>query len=73
VIEVISADSVLIDRVVKKAEYAAAGVPRYWIVDRDAQNTVHLHRLVGGDYDEYETLPLGALLEGSPDGPAAVT
>ena len=72
-IEVVSVDSVLIDRVVKKAEYGAAGVPRYWTVDRDARNTVHLHRLVGGDYDEYETLPLGALLEGSPDGFAAIT
>src|SRR4051812_30396344 len=67
VIEVISADSALIDRVVKKAEYAAAGVPRYWIVDRDARNTVHLHRLVGDDYDEHQTVPLGRLLDSSPD------
>ena len=64
VIEVISADSVLIDRVVKKAEYAAAGVSRYWFVDRDAGNTVHMHRLVGGDYDEVGTVPLDRLLAG---------
>ncbi len=61
-IEVISTDSVLIDRVVKKAEYAAAGVPRYWFVERDARNTVHLHQLVNGEFVEHRTASLDQLL-----------
>lgn len=32
-IEVVSEDSVRRDRVVKFAEYAAAGVPEYWVID----------------------------------------
>jgi Uma2 family endonuclease len=44
-------DSEMIDRVIKKAEYAAAGVPRYWVVDRDKGNSVQTHRLTGGAYE----------------------
>lgn len=44
-IEVISPDSETIDRVIKRDEYAAAGVPRYWIVEADKGNTVHMLRL----------------------------
>ncbi len=51
VIVVLSADSEMIDRVIKKAEYAAAGVPRCWIVDRDKGNTVEMYKLVEGEYD----------------------
>ncbi|MCW2621421.1 MAG: hypothetical protein JWL64_1023 [Frankiales bacterium] len=35
VIEVVSAGSRRLDRVVKPAEYAAAGIPRYWRVETD--------------------------------------
>jgi Uma2 family endonuclease len=52
VIEVVSPDSEIIDRVIKKVEYAAAGVPRYWIVDRDKGNTVEMYSLVDGDYSQ---------------------
>lgn len=35
IIEIISPGSRRIDRVIKRAEYADAGIPRYWIVDLD--------------------------------------
>ncbi|WP_028934789.1 Uma2 family endonuclease [Pseudonocardia spinosispora] len=35
VIEIVSPGSRRIDRVVKRGEYADAGIPRYWIVDLD--------------------------------------
>ena len=38
-VEVVSPDSEMIDHVIKKAEYAAARVPRYWIVDGDKGKT----------------------------------
>jgi Uma2 family endonuclease len=50
VIEVVSPDSDAIDRVIKRAEYAAAAVRRYWIVDRDKGNTVHMLVLSDGEY-----------------------
>jgi Uma2 family endonuclease len=50
-IEVVSPDSELTDRVIKKAEYAAAGVPRCWIVDRDKGNTVQMYRLAANAYE----------------------
>ncbi len=49
-IEVVSPDSEPIDRVIKRAEYATAGVPRYWIVDRDKGNTVHTFVLGDAGY-----------------------
>jgi Uma2 family endonuclease len=62
-IEVVSPDSELTDRVIKKSEYAAAGVPRYWIVDRDKANTVQMYRLSDGGYEpEREPQSLGWLL-----------
>jgi len=50
-IEVVSPDSELIDRVIKKAEYAAARVRRYWIVERDKVNTVEMYRLTEDGYE----------------------
>lgn len=44
-IEVISAGSEATDRLTKKQEYAAAGIPRYWLVERDAANTVTMYEL----------------------------
>ncbi|GAA0920680.1 hypothetical protein GCM10009557_91070 [Virgisporangium ochraceum] len=62
-IEVISPDSEVIDRVSKKSEYAAAGVPRYWIVDRDKANTVEFQVLGTDSYAaEREPAPLAWLL-----------
>jgi Uma2 family endonuclease len=42
VVEVISPDSDTIDRVIKRDEYAAAGVPRYWVVSNDKSNSVQM-------------------------------
>lgn len=46
-IEVVSPATVATDHVVKKAEYAAAGIPRYWIVDDE---NVRFLRLADGAY-----------------------
>jgi Uma2 family endonuclease len=67
VVEIVSPGSEAIDQLVKVAEYARAGIPRYWTVARDAAQTVTLYRLT--DQDIYETmaqLPLTLLLEASP-------
>ncbi|WP_327004665.1 Uma2 family endonuclease [Dactylosporangium sp. NBC_01737] len=64
-IEVMSSDSEIIDRVVKRDEYAAAGIPRYWIVERDTATTVHALTLVHGEFvAEREPLPLAWFLNG---------
>jgi Uma2 family endonuclease len=74
-IEVISPASAAIDQLTKVGEYAGAGIPQYWTVDRDADNTVTVFRL--GDEGIYRTIvqkPLADLLQSSPDeflpGPA---
>jgi Uma2 family endonuclease len=62
-VEVVSPDSELIDHVIKKAEYGAAGVIRYWIVDRDKANSVHMFRLVAETYErERDPVALAWLL-----------
>jgi Uncharacterized protein conserved in cyanobacteria len=64
-IEVVSVDSELTDHVIKKAEYAAAGIARYWIVDRDKANMVQMYRLAETGYEpEREPQSLGWLLNG---------
>ncbi|HKE66410.1 MAG TPA: Uma2 family endonuclease, partial [Micromonosporaceae bacterium] len=45
VVEVVSATSETLDRTVKPAEYARAGITHYWRVERDGPSTVHLYRL----------------------------
>ena len=55
VCEVVSPGSRGTDRVTKVAEYAAAGVPHYWIVDREAHEILVL-RLDG---DAYRTVSRG--------------
>jgi Uma2 family endonuclease len=49
------------------AEYAAAGIPRYWTVARDKAQTVTLYRL-GADstYDVEATMPLEWLFQTLP-------
>lgn len=64
-IEVVSPDSKLTDRVIKRDEYAAAGIPRYWIVERDAANTVQALILKGDTFvAEHEPRPLAWLVNG---------
>ncbi|MBB4695551.1 Uma2 family endonuclease [Paractinoplanes abujensis] len=51
-VEVVSGGSEVVDRIIKKAEYANAGIPRYWFIERDGATTVHRHTL--NDAGEYE-------------------
>ena len=51
VIEVVSPESVNRDYRFKRSEYAAAGVPEYWIID-PAENKVTILQLVEGFYEE---------------------
>ena len=53
VVEIVSDDSVTRDRVTKFHEYAAVGVPEYWIVDpRPGKKTSEFYRLnADGSYD----------------------
>jgi Uma2 family endonuclease len=69
-IEVVSNASEVVDRIVKKAEYAKAGVPHYWFVERDGGATVHRHAL-NAETGEYEVVaggvqPLSRLLATRP-------
>ena len=36
VVEIVSRGSVRMDNIIKRGEYADAGIPHYWIVDLDA-------------------------------------
>jgi Uma2 family endonuclease len=51
VIEVVSPDSVKTDYRYKRTEYAAAGIPEYWIID-PILNKVSILQLVDGLYEE---------------------
>ncbi|GAA1583116.1 hypothetical protein GCM10009828_003940 [Actinoplanes couchii] len=53
-VEVVSRGSEIVDRVIKKVEYAKAGIPRYWIIERDTVVTVHRH-VLNIDTGEYES------------------
>jgi Uma2 family endonuclease len=67
VIEIVSPGSEANDEMVKRREYAQAGIPRFWLVDRDAAQTVTLHRLDGpGEYAVVTKIPLGWLLNTEP-------
>jgi Uma2 family endonuclease len=58
VVEIVSPDSVERDHDEKKAEYAAAGVQEYWVVEaRSDQHGATFFRLVDG---AYEPIPLDA-------------
>ena len=50
VVEFLSPGSRHLDRVTKRAEYARAGIPQYWIVDLD-KNTAEVLTLVDGRYE----------------------
>jgi Uma2 family endonuclease len=67
VVEIVSPGSEAIDQVTKRGEYARAGIPQYWVVDRDAAETVTLYRLgPGDDYVERAKMPLAWLLQTAP-------
>jgi Uma2 family endonuclease len=73
VVEIVSPGSEAMDSVTKLREYAAVGIPHYWVVDRDNAQTVTLHRLTGpggyqesGGYQEQVKLPLAWLLQSAP-------
>ncbi|WP_329108951.1 Uma2 family endonuclease [Micromonospora sp. NBC_01699] len=67
VIEIVSPGSEAMDSVTKVCEYASAGIPEYWVVDRDGAQTVALHRLTArGGYEERARMPLAWLLQTSP-------
>lgn len=51
-VEVISPGSARIDRVVKSAEYADAGIKNYWIVDLAEPTTMTAYLLVDSEYEE---------------------
>ena len=68
VVEVVSADDPDRDLVVKRADYAEADIPEYWIVDPDLE-TVTVLTLAGGAYVEHGVFSRGEsatspLLEG---------
>ena len=67
-IEIVSPSSKSMDRDLKVKEYARAGIPRYWVVDRDAANTVTLYQLTESNgYEVTTKLPLAWLLRSAPD------
>jgi Uma2 family endonuclease len=65
-IEIVSKSSEAMDHVIKRTEYAAARVARYWLVERDAANTVVRLELAGDDYVEVGRQPLAWLLNTDP-------
>lgn len=67
VIEIVSPGSEAMDELVKRHEYARAGIERYWVVDRDAAQTVTLYRIgQTGEYEAVTMLPLAWLLNTAP-------
>jgi Uma2 family endonuclease len=55
VIEIVSPESEERDWETKRAEYAAAGIPEYWVLDRDKQDAAFF--LLGAD-GQYRRAPL---------------
>ena len=67
VVEITSPASRSMDAETKRREYAAAGIPRYWIVERDERLTVTLFRLTSsGAYAVAAQVPLAWLLRTDP-------
>jgi Uma2 family endonuclease len=67
VVEIVSPGSEAMDELVKRREYAQAGIPRYWLVDRDKAQTVTLYGLgASGEYDVVTKCPLAWLLNTAP-------
>lgn len=51
-VEVLSPGSRSADNVIKRAEYAAAGIPFYWILDIRSRPVLAAHELIGSVYKE---------------------
>ncbi|WP_250006475.1 Uma2 family endonuclease [Actinoplanes sp. M2I2] len=66
VVEIVSPGSEGIDTVTKRGEYAAAGIPQYWVVDQDTAQTVTMHVLADGHYTVRATMPLAWVLNTRP-------
>jgi Uma2 family endonuclease len=67
VVEIVSPGSEALDEIVKRHEYAAAAVPRYWVVDRDPAQTVTLHRRgLTGESEVVTKMPLAWFLNTAP-------
>ena len=66
VAEIVSPGSEGIDTVTKRIEYAAAGIPQYWVVEQDQPQTVTMHRLDGDRYAVQATMPLAWVLNTTP-------
>lgn len=67
VVEITSPESRSMDAETKRREYAAAGIPRYWLVERDEGSTVTLFRLTpSGAYAVAAQVPLAWLLRTDP-------
>ena len=67
VIEIVSPGSEAMDEVTKRREYASAGIPQYWVVNRDEPQTTTLYRLApDATYTEQAKLPLAELLRTTP-------
>jgi Uma2 family endonuclease len=49
VVEIVSPDNVERDTVIKRADYAEAGIPEYWIVNPE-EETITVLKLEGGAY-----------------------
>lgn len=62
VLEIVSPDKPERDLVEKRGDYAAAGIPEYWIVDPRAETIIVL-RLTDGRYVEYGLFERGARAE----------
>ena len=68
IVEIVSPGSEAMDELVKRHEYARAGIPRYWVVERDAAQTVTLYRTgPAGQYEAVTMMPLAWLLNTSPE------
>lgn len=66
VVEIISSGSRFVDKGAKVAEYAGAGFPRYWTVDRDPAQTVTMYELAGDTYTSRVSMPLDWVLNTKP-------
>lgn len=53
-VEIVSPGTGRTDRILKPAEYAAAGIPHYWVIDLTDPASITTHALVEGRYEVTE-------------------